>query len=74
MEISKLTTKYQATIPQAIRQYLDLDKGDRISFLIENQHVIIKKTKPIDWQFAKFVESTLDEWNSKEDDESFRDL
>lgn len=74
MEISKLTTKYQATIPQAVRHYLDLHKGDGISFFIENQCVIIKKTKPIDWQFAKFIENTLDEWNSKEDDESFRDL
>ena len=74
MELSKLTVKYQATIPREVRQYLGLHQGDVVSFHIENQHVILEKAKPIDWQFSKFTESTLDEWNSKEDDEAFRNL
>ncbi len=74
MEISKLTSKYQATIPLQIRSFLGLNKGDVIKFEIENNHVLLEKARPIDWQFIKFVENTLDEWNSDEDDETFRDL
>lgn len=74
MEFSKLTLKYQATIPRDVRQCLGLHQGDVIGFRITNQQVILEKAKPIDWQFAKFTEGTLDEWNSKEDDEAFRDL
>jgi len=51
-----------------------LDKGDTVSFNIENNKVVIEKAKPTDRQFAKFTESTLSEWNSGEDDEAFRGL
>jgi AbrB family looped-hinge helix DNA binding protein len=74
MEISKLTTKYQATIPQEVRRFLGLGKGDVVRFQIENNRVVIEKAKPMDWQFAHFTENTLSEWDSPEDDEAFSNL
>lgn len=74
MDISKLTSKYQTTIPLEVRNFLGLEKGDAVSFSIKDEKVIIEKARPMDWQFAKFVENTLDEWNSPEDDEAFKDL
>jgi AbrB family looped-hinge helix DNA binding protein len=36
MEIAKITSKGQITIPQDIRQKMDLKKGDKIIFFEEN--------------------------------------
>jgi AbrB family looped-hinge helix DNA binding protein len=36
MEIAKVTSKGQITIPQGIRQKMDLKKGDKIIFFEEN--------------------------------------
>jgi antitoxin PrlF len=74
MEISKLTSKYQATIPLEIRSILGLSKGDTILFEVSNNKVTLKKAPTIDWKYLSSVEKTLDEWNSEEDDEAFRNL
>jgi AbrB family looped-hinge helix DNA binding protein len=34
---SKVTQKYQATIPQAVREKLEIEKGDRVIFEIEDE-------------------------------------
>ena len=39
---SKVTQKYQATIPQAIREKLAIEKGDRVIFEIEDEKVVLK--------------------------------
>jgi AbrB family looped-hinge helix DNA binding protein len=36
MEIAKITSKGQITIPQEIRERMDLKKGDKIIFIEEN--------------------------------------
>ncbi len=74
MDISKMTSKYQATIPQEIRKFLGLGKGDAVNFRIENERVVVEKARPVDWQFARFTGETLSEWDSPEDDEAFRGL
>ena len=75
MSDSKLTSKFQATIPQEIRTVLGLKAGDRIIFEIKkNKHIEIRKATPLDIAYLKSLESTLSEWNSKNDDEDFRDL
>lgn len=72
---SKLTTKFQATIPQDIRTLLKLKAGDQIIFEItKDQKVLIKKATPRDIVYLKALESTLSEWNSKYDDEDYCDL
>ena len=42
---SKVTGKFQATIPRTVRALLKLDSGDRLVFLKEHGSVILKKAK-----------------------------
>ena len=75
MSNSKLTSKFQATIPQDIRTLLKLKAGDQIIFEItKDQKVLVKKATPRDIVYLKALESTLSEWNSTYDDEDYCDL
>lgn len=74
MRITTLTTKYQATIPAEVRKELDLHSGDKIGFEIVRGKVRIVKVPPFDLEYHKALESTLSEWDSKEDDEAYDDL
>ena len=72
---SKLTSKYQATIPEKIRSMLGINAGDSVAFEINsNKQVIIRKLNPIDIEFAKALEGTMSEWLSEHDEEAYRDL
>jgi AbrB family looped-hinge helix DNA binding protein len=71
---SKLTRKYQATIPESIRNLLHLHAGDVIAFEIQEQKVVLRRAVPMDLEFAAALEGTLSEWNSPEDEEAYRDL
>ncbi len=72
--ISKLTSKFQATIPSAVRKALDLRAGDAIAFDVEKGGIRVRKAGKIDIQWAGALEGTLNEWNSEEDDEAYGDL
>jgi antitoxin PrlF len=73
--VSKLTSKYQTTIPAPVREALGLSAGDLLSFeIIAGGSVMVRKWTPIDLEFALAVESTLSEWATQEDDEAYRDL
>lgn len=39
---SKLTAKGQTTIPLAVRRYLKLEPGDRMSFTVEDGKVVLR--------------------------------
>ena len=71
---SRLTRKYQATIPEPVRTALQLDAGDTIAFEVERDGVRVRKARPVDLAFARALEGTLGEWTSPEDDEAYRDL
>lgn len=71
---SKVTQKYQATIPQAIRKKLAIEKGDRVIFEIEDEKVVLKKISPLDWEYLESLSATLGEWSSEADEEAYRDL
>jgi antitoxin PrlF len=71
---SKVTQKYQATIPQVVRKKLEIEKGDRIIFEIDNEKVVLKKLSPLDWEYLESVAQTLGEWSSIADEEAYRDL
>ncbi|HBF59476.1 AbrB/MazE/SpoVT family DNA-binding domain-containing protein [Exiguobacterium sp.] len=43
MELSKLTSKGQITIPKKIRQALQMEEGDRVAFIEEDGFVIMAK-------------------------------
>ncbi len=71
---SKLTGKYQATIPEPVRNLLHLRAGDAIAFDIEDNNIHLRKARPIDLIFAQSLENTLNEWASEADEEAYRDL
>lgn len=71
---SKLTRKYQATIPEPVRKRLHLHSGDEIAFDIDGDNVHLRKARPVDLAFAQSIEGTLTEWASEADEEAYRDL
>jgi len=71
---SKLTKKYQATIPEPVRRLLHLQAGDAIAFDIEGDEVHLRKARPVDMAFARSVEGTLNEWVSEADEQAYREL
>jgi antitoxin PrlF len=74
LQTSKLTGKYQATVPTSIRKALNLSAGDLIGFEIIGSEVRLTRATPLDVAFTQALESTLEEWSSKEDDVAFQDL
>lgn len=53
-EKSALTKKYQVTIPKKIREFLRINKGDTVKFIIENNEVKIKPVRSkIEENFGK---------------------
>lgn len=72
--ISKLTKKYQATVPKAVRKKLNLNAGDIIAFEIDNDIIKLRKASPIDIEFSSALVPTLSEWNSANDEEAYNDL
>lgn len=47
MEISRISSKGQVTIPKSIRDLLKLNEGDRVAFIEENGKVVITKASLI---------------------------
>ncbi len=74
MEISKVTAKYQATIPLKVRKLLGIKQGDAVAYDIENGEVKLRRATPMDLAYSNAVAATLTEWNSKADDDAYRDL
>jgi len=72
--VSKLTKKYQATVPAAVRKKLNLGAGDMIAFEIDADTIILRKARSIDIGFSNALVPTLSEWESQNDEEAYNDL
>jgi len=73
--MSKLTSKYQTTVPAAVRAALSLQKGDAMVFEIdEDGRVTMCKAVVLDLPFATALEPLLSEWDSAADDEAYSGL
>ncbi len=72
--ISKLTKKYQATVPKAVRKKLELKAGDVIAFEIDNDIIKLRKARSIDIEFSSALVPTLSEWESQNDEKAYYDL
>lgn len=73
--LSKLTTKYQATIPLEVRKILNLHSKDRVAYEIRDDNtVVIRKASPLDIDYLHALESTLTEWESQEDENAYKFL
>ena len=71
---SKLTSKYQATIPEPVREALKIGAGDAIAFEVDGDEVRLRKARPVDSAFHRALEQTLGEWTSDADEVAWRDL
>jgi AbrB family looped-hinge helix DNA binding protein len=74
LHTSKLTSKFQATVPTPVRKVLQLKAGDLIGFEVEGDEVRLRRATALDLAFAQALEGTLSEWSSKQDDDAFKDL
>lgn len=71
MIISKLTSKAQTTIPQAVRNALKLNPGDELVYVIEGDRVVIAK-RSLAVQEDPF--GVFSEWHGDADSLAYADL
>jgi antitoxin PrlF len=69
---SKLTSKAQTTIPQAVRTALRLREGDEIAYAIEPGRVVLTRVQPDTTTDDPF--RTFSEWDSASDTEAYARL
>jgi len=71
MIVSRMTSKAQTTIPQAVRRALKLRPGDAIAYEIRGDRVLLSRSSDdvADDPFAVF-----DEWRSEADRRAYADL
>lgn len=71
MITSRLTSKAQTTIPQAVRTALHLKAGDELAYVIDGERVLLAKAsrEPADDPFR-----TFSEWDSPADTKAYADL
>lgn len=74
MQSSRLTKKFQATIPQAIRKELGLKSGDIVHFELRNGEAVLRRETSLDLAFLQALEGQLSEWQSEADEEAYRAL
>ena len=76
MEMTKLTSKHQATVPAEVRAALGLKAGDTIEWDVDESGVArVRKAAPVDWAWMKLSQDSFaDDWLSPEDEEAWRDL
>jgi antitoxin PrlF len=79
MEMSRVTSKYQATVPADVRAALGVKAGDQISWQVDDDgdvkvRRVDDKTADPKWQNATLIDSkSFGEWLSEEDEEAWRD-
>lgn len=69
MITSKLTSKAQTTIPQAVRRHLGLKPGDLIGFVIEDERIVL--TRPLAATPQRAPVAVFGEWESDADQKSY---
>jgi antitoxin PrlF len=72
MITSKMTSKAQTTIPQAVRMALNLKPGDEIAYQIEDGRVILMRAETSVQADDPFA--TFSEWDSEADRSAYANL
>lgn len=72
MITSKLTSKAQTTIPQAVRDALQLKEGDEIAYTVEDGRVVLTRARTEPAGDDPFV--TFTEWDSEADRKAYASL
>lgn len=74
MELARIGARGQTTIPKRVRVAADLKTGDTLAFEVQADHLVVRKMPVAQDAYLRGLEHTLDEWNSPEDEEAWRDL
>lgn len=74
MITSKLTSKAQTTIPQAVRRALHLREGDEIAYAIEGEVVTLRRVTTMAAVQIEDPFGTFSEWDSEADRKAYADL
>ena len=74
LQTAKLTSKFQTTVPLAVRKVLNLRAGDLVGFEVIGDEIKLRRATPLDVAFAQALSGTLTEWSSAADDVAFADL
>lgn len=70
--VVKVTVKGQTTIPQEVRQALDIKPGDLLLWETDEGIAKVRRVQPLDLAYLRGIEGTLGEWSSDEDEEAYR--
>lgn len=63
MEVSRISSKGQVTIPKAIRERLNVDEGDKLAFIEDNGKIVITKSSVV--ALRQFLDSMSKEAQEK---------
>jgi len=74
INLSRVTSKFQATIPRQVRETLGIRAGDSVAYEVEKGVVRLRRATPLDLAYAQAVSKTLTEWESKADNEAYGEL
>ena len=74
VNLSRVTTKFQATLPRQVREALGIRPGDSVAYEVDKGVVRLRRATPLDLAYAQAVSGTLTEWQSKADDEAYGEL
>lgn len=74
MELARIRTRGQTTIPKRVRVAANLHAGDTLAFEVQADHWVVRKMPAAQDAYPQGLAHTLDEWNSPEDEEAWRDL
>ena len=74
MEVSRVTSKGQITIPKAVRERLNLAEGDKVAFIEKDGNIVITKSSII--ALREFLDSISREAQEKgiTEEELLKDL
>ena len=74
VHVIKGTTKGQTTIPAKVRAHLGVKADDWVTFVIDDDRVILNRAEKLDAGFLKLATESFSNWNAPEADGAFRDL
>jgi AbrB family looped-hinge helix DNA binding protein len=74
MDLARITSKGQMTVPKRIRDAARLATGDVVLFEVDDGRVTFRKLPAGGDAYLRGVQETLSEWNSPEDEDAWRDL
>ena len=73
-QIAKITSKGQMTIPKAARDAVRLVEGDWVIVEVEADRLVVRKIADQRDPYLLGLETSLEEWDSPEDEAAWRDL